>query len=1232
MGYGIQESDTHKCFNSAKMFELEWYNDRVVSIDPARNGDSFHGKVIGVADYGASNNDHALVLEVKDPNPNKQNIYLTYNRAKGIQADTGEYADKVTIVRGGAGEQSWMFASLDVASLSTHTITDYYNGRDLFISVQSVGTDATVDYAMVKVELEVENCAIDADCSVDTRGCWTAMCNELFKCVYEPVQGCCGNSICEPEVGENCGSCSEDCIKPDDCNDLGYYLGGCTGAQVTANRSGNMFDIEAKQDATIFAFEIRVYGDDPIQPEIYIKKGTWRGMEHESLAWTQILGDVTIPVVSDGSSLIKTNLQLPNPVFMKAGETVAFYITLNEPARQWYRVAYNVDSKTWDAIGDLVEEDDYLRILAGSANEYPFGSFDGPNRFIGRPKYAYGSVCYSDDMCDDQNVYTHPDTCDVLTHECHNPPESLLLCGNKVCEPWDRENCGNCPSDCYIPLNCNELGWGANPFDTWYLNSQWTFSSHVHGNMFDIEAKTDITIYGLKIFMYQDTDTFVDVWTKKGSYVGAEHRPVLWTKVMDSTRINISNNMGIIQFVSSLQVSAGSVQSFHVKISESFRLYFSHGTGVGNVVKEDDNIRIYEGVGTKTKDSNFSEVSLSPIQFRGIFLYEYGNLCYHDDQCDDLNPYTIDQCSNVAGSSAGGSCTNQPEVGICGNTLCEQDTPFLESWFTCPQDCERPNSATFTVGSSGEGNSYSYGPRTGAMFDLETYDDSLTIFGFDCATTSAAVDINVQFFITRLPNTSFVGKERDQSQWMKISDQTLSFPSSSTLHVSLDFPIRLEAHSIRGVYVVFGSTYGALAMYSGTAVGHEIASSDHLKIMEGSWNNHSFGTFVTPWRFNAKANYFLSWSCSTSADCNDNNDITEDVCVQGQCQYSAQSGVCGNGICEPTNFEFCNTCPEDCTSPNDCNEISFFSSSTSSSSAVYGIMFDIESTQDITLLEVQVTLSAGSYTLKLYSKEGSYVGSEFSAVDWTVLFESSVSVQNGIPYAIPLSVPAPIAGGTQHAFYLSVDKSFVFAYNGGFNVGDIVIENSDMKIFAGRTNGANFGSFYPYSGYQKFLGKIKYNYGLVECFDEHCGNEVSTMPTSYPSDSPSDSPSEASSDLPSKAASDAPSTEPSPATPTCSDPLTSFLFKMNFPNGNSGWKTCTWISENPRRCKVSGIGATCRSSCGTCGVCVDSPYEFKFITNGKLRNKSCGWVSKSLNRCRRTGVAEACPKTCGLCN
>ena len=221
MGFGDGQDDTAKCFNAAKMSELGWYTNRVVSINPTV--DTFNGKVIGVADYGISDTAHTLVVEIVNPVAVEDNIYLTYNRAKGINAGTGEKKDMVTIVRGSVGGFSTLFGSLNAAAgTNSLTIEDFFNGRDLYIFVDNTGSDGDVDYATVRVELQIETCSAASDCSTGTRDCVTATCNNSL-CVYNTVSGCCGNGICEPEFGETCGTCSVDCKKPDHCNDLGYF-------------------------------------------------------------------------------------------------------------------------------------------------------------------------------------------------------------------------------------------------------------------------------------------------------------------------------------------------------------------------------------------------------------------------------------------------------------------------------------------------------------------------------------------------------------------------------------------------------------------------------------------------------------------------------------------------------------------------------------------------------------------------------------------------------------------------------------------------------------------------------------------------------------------------------------------------------------------------------------------------------------------------------------------------
>ena len=142
----------------------------------------------------------------------------------GINIDTREKDDMVTIVRGRYTEPSVLISALNSNSgTNSFTIDNFFNGRKLFIFVDDMGLDGTVNYASVRVQLQIEDCTTSSDCSVGTNNCVTATCNPSGKCDYQTVPGCCGNGICEAISGENCGTCTADCKKPDHCNDLGYF-------------------------------------------------------------------------------------------------------------------------------------------------------------------------------------------------------------------------------------------------------------------------------------------------------------------------------------------------------------------------------------------------------------------------------------------------------------------------------------------------------------------------------------------------------------------------------------------------------------------------------------------------------------------------------------------------------------------------------------------------------------------------------------------------------------------------------------------------------------------------------------------------------------------------------------------------------------------------------------------------------------------------------------------------
>ena len=244
-----------------------------------------------------------------------------------------------------------------------------------------------------------------------------------------------------------------------------------------------------------------------------------------------------------------------------------------------------------------------------------------------------------------------------------------------------------------------------------------------------------------------------------------------------------------------------------------------------------------------------------------------------------------------------------------------------------------------------------------------------------------------------------------------------------------------------------------------------------------------------------------------------------------------------------------------------------------------------------------------------------------------------------------LDTVLPMKAGLQRAFYVGINKASKFKYRGGYSKGAIVESNDQIILYAGRTNQPNFGSLHPTSGFQRFYGAIKYNYGYTECYDD-CIDDISTMPSMNPTIMPS----EISSDIPSTIPNTNPSAIPSPipssvpgSLPTSTPSLTpsiepsyqcidsSLKFRMKNPHGKRVWKRCKkWV--NKKQCEISDVAKACPLKCGTCSKCRNSPYPFRLIRNGKEKEKDCKWVkNKPESRCEIEGVAEACRKICGRC-
>lgn len=134
MGISYGKDDQRLCYNPAKSYQLGWYDDKVKTINPlARDSDDSIGQtgmslftMNGVSDY--EKNDDALIVLRLEQNTSGKDFYIGYNRKDGINIDTPEDGDKITIVRKEEGLPDEFGASTKVASLEpgeSHVIEDY---------------------------------------------------------------------------------------------------------------------------------------------------------------------------------------------------------------------------------------------------------------------------------------------------------------------------------------------------------------------------------------------------------------------------------------------------------------------------------------------------------------------------------------------------------------------------------------------------------------------------------------------------------------------------------------------------------------------------------------------------------------------------------------------------------------------------------------------------------------------------------------------------------------------------------------------------------------------------------------------------------------------------------------------------------------------------------------------------------------------------------------------------
>ena len=131
---GFRDESRKFCFNAAKFFHSNWFPEYHSIVTPTSG--NFKGDLVGIDDVvtnRANSGNQELVVKIQGSR--QADIFMMFNRRKGINSEVSEHGDRVVIV----SQSSRSATSVRIATLSagrTHTINNWANsGNALKIKV-----------------------------------------------------------------------------------------------------------------------------------------------------------------------------------------------------------------------------------------------------------------------------------------------------------------------------------------------------------------------------------------------------------------------------------------------------------------------------------------------------------------------------------------------------------------------------------------------------------------------------------------------------------------------------------------------------------------------------------------------------------------------------------------------------------------------------------------------------------------------------------------------------------------------------------------------------------------------------------------------------------------------------------------------------------------------------------------------------------------------------------------
>lgn len=335
------------------------------------------------------------------------------------------------------------------------------------------------------------------------------------------------------------------------------------------------------------------------------------------------------------------------------------------------------------------------------------------------------------------------------------------------------------------------------------------------GNIFDIRAKTDLTVTNFAVHSYAATSVTVEVWKKTsyGTAEGVQSTASEWVKIGSASfQANPANQRSTMPFgqVEPTYVPAGTVQAFYVTFTAATNYNrYSQGTLLGSVYAANDDLEILEGY---AKGYNFGD-DYYPRVWNGSVFYQRGKDLQATPQPTPaptlpptLKPTPAPTLAPTPAPSPKPTPaptpppvddpTPQPTpyptpVPTSAPTPIPTATP-TQSPSKLPTDSVQIVEQLMTSFQGGNG-------QAGNMIDIEATQE-ITVQAFDIHTYSSA---SVRVLVYTKPGT-YVGFDKDISGWDLICDTTVvgqGSPNPTHIPESAVTPVVIPEGQVQAFYI-----------------------------------------------------------------------------------------------------------------------------------------------------------------------------------------------------------------------------------------------------------------------------------------------------------------------------------------------------------------------------------------------------------------------------------------------